>query len=138
LTPPPPHPAHAFAAALDADDFATTASLLAPDVAYHLGDRVLRGPEAVVASYAESAAWGAANLDSVGYESAVHLARGRAVITFTDHLLLGPNQHTYRCEQYLTLDDSQPPRIANVTHRELPGEREALTAWFALVGVSRR
>jgi len=131
--------AQRVAAALDADDLPATAALLDPAVVYGIGDRVLRGPDAVCASYAESAAWGAANLDQVTYDSAVSLAPdGTAVLAFVDHLRVGEHRHTYRCEQVLGFTDSPPLRVATLTHRELPGEREALLAWFATVGVTPR
>ena len=128
--------AERFAAALDREDYAAAAACLAPDCEYEFRGRVLRGPEAVLASYREAGEWGAGKLDEVRYESSVRAGPGDgATVTFVDHLEHRGARHTHRCEQQL--DFAADGRIRRIEHVDLPGEREALEGFFSRVGIAR-
>ena len=75
--------------------------------------------------------------DEVRYESEVGPVDGEtASVTFTDYLMkAGGRWHRHRCRQEFTVDASG--RITHIVHREIPGEREALDAYFAECGVER-
>jgi len=128
--------AERFAAALDREDYAAAAACLAPDCEYVIRGRVLRGPEAVLASYREAGEWGAGKLDEVRYESSVRAGPGGgATVTFVDHLEHRGARHTHRCEQ--RLEFAADGRIRRIEHVDLPGEREALEGFFSRVGIAR-
>jgi hypothetical protein len=57
------------------------------------------------------------------------------VITFLDHLAHHGHTLTHRCEQHLEFDEVG--RICRIVHVDLPGEREALAAFFKTLGITR-
>ena len=124
-----------FAAALDREDWATARAFLAEHCAYQCGTERVHGPEAILASYRESAAWGRQNLESVRYESAVREGTRGFVITYTDVIEHRGAGHRYRCEQRVLVGDDG--LVAHIEHRELPGEKEALDAYWQAIGVKR-
>jgi len=127
---------HAFAAALDRNDFAGARAFLAPDVRYDDGRETWTGADAVLAAYARSAEWTQRRFDEVRYESAVAAdPEGGFVVGYTDYLLKVPGRwHRHRCEQRVWLDDSR--RIVRILHRELPGEAESLRAFLEAAGIT--
>lgn len=126
-----------LAEALDADDFAAARTLLEDDCVYVGATGTFEGPEAIIGSYAEASAWARRTLDDVRYESETGPADGATVpVTYTDYLLkAGGRWHRYRCRQDVTVGVGG--RIARIVHRELPGEREALDAYFRESGIER-
>ncbi len=124
-----------LARALDADDFSAARAFVADDCVYETGGRARRGPEEVLASYAEASAWARRTFDEVRYESELGPVSGRtAAVTFTDYLLkAGGRWHRYRCRQEFTVGAGG--RIVRITHHELPGEREGLIAYFRECGI---
>lgn len=129
--------AQALAHALDFEDYATARGMISDDCVYELGERVLNGPDEILASYAESAAWVRRTLDDVRYESAVErLPDGRASVLYTDYLVLaGGRMHRHQCRQDLTIDEDG--LVRRIEHRELPGERDTLNAFFDAAGIER-
>src|SRR5262245_40037554 len=129
--------AAALARALDAEDFDTARPLLAADCVYETGAATLHGPDPILASYAQASTWARRTFDEVRYASDVDPADGDTVtVTYTDYLLkAGGRWHRYRCQQVLTVGPEA--RITRIVHRELPGEREALEAYFRECGVER-
>lgn len=126
----------AIARALDQDDFETVARWLADDCVYETGRATLRGPSAIVASYAEASAWGRRHLDAVRYESAVEPVAGAEVaVRFTDRLEHRGRTHTHVCRQAFTVGAAG--RVTRIVHHDLPGEPEALRAFFAGCGLER-
>lgn len=128
----------ALAQALDRDDFAAAARFIAPGCVYQTGARAIAGAPAIAASYADAAAWGRRQFDEVRYESAVEAPGGAtAAVTFTDYLLkAGGRWHRYRCRQAFTVNAAG--LVVRIVHHELPGEREALDAYFRECGVERQ
>jgi hypothetical protein len=125
-----------FAAALDAEDYETVATLLSPDCEYVARRGALVSPDAIVASYREAGKWAKANIASVTYESSVRAVNeSSAVIVFVDHLEDSGLRHSYRCEQ--SIEIRADGRIARIVHIEMPGEREAADAFLRRIGVSR-
>jgi ketosteroid isomerase-like protein len=126
-----------LAAALDADDFTTARGLLAPDCVYVGREETWNSAEAIVASYADASAWAHRTFDEVRYESETGPAEDDAVtVTFTDYLLkAGGRWHRYRCRQTFTVGAAG--RIVRIVHHDLPGEREALEAYFRENGIER-
>ena len=124
-----------LAAALDREDWPAARALLAEHCEYDCGAERMHGPEAILASYRESAEWGRKNLEHVRYESAVRKDARGFVITYTDLIEHRGAGHRYRCEQHVGLDDDG--LVARIEHRELPGEKEALNAYWQAIGVKR-
>ena len=129
--------AHRLARILDADDFPAARALLADGCVYEARRETLRGPDAIVDSYRAASEWALRTFDEVRYESAVEsVSGGTARVTFVDYLLkAGHGWHRYRCQQELTVGSDG--RIVHIVHREMPGEREALEAFFEACGVQR-
>ena len=123
--------------ALDADDFPAARAFLAGDCVYETGSETRQGPDAILASCAAASAWARRAFDDVRYASEVGPASGAtAAVTFTDYLLkAGGRWHRHRCRQEFTVGAGG--RIVRIVHRELPGEREALEAYFRECGIVR-
>lgn len=126
-----------LAHALDADDYTGARACLDDDCVYVGLDETWRGSEAIVGSYADASAWAHRTFDEVRYASEVGTAAGATVpVTFTDYLLkAGRRWHRYRCRQEFTVGSAG--RIVRIVHRELPGEREELDAYFRECGIER-
>jgi hypothetical protein len=127
--------ARRFARALDAEDYDGVATCLSWTCEYSIHDRILRGGPAIIASYREASTWAASIIESVQYETEVRSAPTGAVITFLDHLAHHGHTLTHRCEQHLEFDEAG--RIYRILHVDLPGEREALAAFFKTLGITR-
>jgi hypothetical protein len=126
----------ALARALDADDFEAAARWISLGCEYDARGEILRGREAIIASYAASSAWGREHL-SVAYTSEVEPPIGREVpVLFTDDLGHGERTHRYRCRQRFTVGGDG--LIERIMHEEIPGEREKLEAFFRQCGIEDR
>lgn len=125
-----------FAEALDREDYDSAAGVLGPKTRYIVDDEEHIGPTAIIASYRASGDWAAKTLDVVRYESKIEVTEpGRAVISFADHIEHAGKNLTHTCEQWVEIDSRGI--ITRIEHHDLPGEREALAAFFRDVGVSR-
>src|SRR4029079_12151314 len=98
--------ARTLAAALDAEDYLTARRVLAPACVYVLAADVYEGPDAILAVYADTAAWVRRTFDDVRYERAVErLPDGRVSVLYTDFLVqAGGRMHRHRSRQDLTID----------------------------------
>jgi ketosteroid isomerase-like protein len=128
--------AERFATALDNEDYRAVSSLIEDDCEYVTPKGELVGPDAIVASYQEAAAWAKAHIDAVRYTSAVRSDGDDAVIKFSDHLEHHGARHTYTCEQVLRVNHNG--RVTRIVHQELPGERESLNSFLRGIGISRQ
>jgi hypothetical protein len=125
-----------FATALDRSDFAEAARYLAPGCRYDTGHGELTGPEAIIASYRESDEWGRGVLDQVVFESEVQQENdGSFTVLYLDRIRLHGETLEYRSRQHLWLNDDG--QVVRILHEELPGQREALDAFFARHGLRR-
>ena len=94
------------------------------------------GATAIVSSYREASAWAKDHLDSIQYASRVEDANeSRAAVIFIDHITHQGRCHSYQCQQLLSVGANG--EIVRIQHVELPGQREALNAFFATVGIAR-
>ena len=123
----------AFARALDRSDFAAARALLAPDCTYDRGSETLAGPDAVLGSYAGSAAWAVRRFDEVRYESEIVAEAGdRFTVRYTDYLLEVPGRwHRHRCEQDVWVNERA--LVVRIVHRELEREAERLEAFLRAI-----
>lgn len=129
-----------WAAALDEDDFGRVRALLSPHCVYVIRDRTVEGPDAICGSYAEAAAWGRSKLDELVYESEIvgtsaGTGHGAGRVRFVDRMRHAGERHVHTCEQMVELGEDG--LVARIEHIDLPGEREAASAWFARVGLER-
>ncbi|MEM8532214.1 MAG: nuclear transport factor 2 family protein [Chloroflexota bacterium] len=126
-----------FAAALDNEDYEAAYTLLSPTCTYEISERVLRGSDSIIASYRANGEWVAANIDSVTYRSSIEedIDGDRFLVRFEDQLTHKGKQLTHACQQIMQLDASG--KINRIEHRDLPGEPEALKAFFQEVGIKR-
>jgi len=127
--------AQSLANALDQSDYERASALFHPGCVYDLGEKRITGRDEIVASYRAADDWGRATLDTVIFESTTtSLDDGRFAVDYLDRLCHQGQQHEHRCRQILTLDNAQ---IVHIEHVDLPGEPEALRAFFERVGVER-
>ncbi|KAA5543633.1 hypothetical protein FYK55_10515 [Roseiconus nitratireducens] len=119
--------ANRFAKALDKEDYATAGSLLSERCRYNCrGERHI-GPEAIIAAY-QGNGNAAKSFDAIRYESQVVAeSPERYHVSFVDHITHAGLQHTFRCEQWIQLDESG--QICQIEHRDLPGQVAALQAF---------
>ena len=128
--------ARRFAESLDGEDYEAARRCLSPRAEYVISGDVHSGPDAILASYRASGDWAARAIDRIAYESRVNATGPRtAVISFTDRIEHAGEKLVHRCEQRLEFDDDGA--IRRITHVDLPGEPEALAAYFQRVGLSR-
>lgn len=126
--------ARAFAQALDGEDYAAAAELLAPDCTYRIHDAEHSGVEAILAEYRKNGEYAARTFDSVVYESSVRAAGERsAILTFVDRLSHRGHELVHTCEQLVELDERG--LVRRIEHRDLPGEQEALAEFFRALGL---
>jgi SnoaL-like protein len=124
-----------FAAALDRSHFDEARRYLAADCHYETGHEQLIGPDAIIASYRESAEWGERVLEDVTYESRVEETAVGLSVLYTDRITHHGQTQVYRCRQHLWFDDAG--QIVRIVHEELPGERERLDGFLVQHGLQR-
>ncbi len=123
-----------FAAALDQENYAGLAALLAADCQY-LNRKETFGPEAIITSYRNASSWAKSAVQKVTYESRIRIdADDVAVVTFVDHFQHDGLTHTYTCEQAVSVNAAG--RVCRIVHRELPGQREAADSFLRSVGAA--
>ncbi|QDU58730.1 SnoaL-like domain protein [Aeoliella mucimassa] len=123
--------AERFAQALDSEDYESAQELLSEACEYSCRGQSHVGPTAIIASYKGNGDTADSKFDSVDYESSVSdMPDGTALITFVDHFALKGKSHTFRCEQVLEVDNNG--QITRIVHRDLPGQREALTEFMGV------
>ena len=92
----------------------------------------LTGPRAIVDEYRREGDAAAERLDSITQESAVRREAGNtAVITFTDRVRHAGRELVHTCEQVIEVDGEG--LVTRIEHRDLPGEPEALRAFYRAV-----
>jgi aspartate racemase len=124
-----------FGKYLDRDDFRAVATLLAPNCKYEIGGKTLHGPEKIVASYEENMVEGKAKFDELvwGKCRIEMVSPTEYDVYFSDQITHQGITHQYSCKQQLVVNNAQA--ITHITHQELPGQREKLTAFLKQVGV---
>jgi hypothetical protein len=126
-----------LARALDCDDYETAAEVMADSVVYTIGDRVLHGPAAIVASYRESSEMARRLFDEVDYDHEIFPTEDPDTfrVSYSDILTVGGETLTHMAEQHVTAAPGVGVRtIANV---DVPGEREKVDEFLARHGLSR-
>ena len=126
-----------LARALDRNDFTAAAAWIAADCVYEVRGDLIVGADAILASYAETANWAVQAFDEVRYESEAGAPEGDTVpVLYTDYLMKVPGKwHRHRCRQHLTVGAAG--KVVRIVHEDLPGEMEALEAYFQECGIER-
>lgn len=113
--------AAAFAGALDDGDTERAGLLLTAGCAYHNRGQLLHGPQAILDSYARSAASARARFRAIRSESRVLSSAGhRVLVESTEHLTAARGQHCFTCHQELYFDNVGC--IWRIEHHDLPGQ----------------
>ena len=121
--------AERFAKSLDADDFQAASKFLSPDCQYSVRDKTLEGPAAIIESYREASQKARRLFDGVEYGSEiVEVGPQHVVVKYWDRIEKDGHSHVYTSLQQLTF--GHDGRIVRALHREIPGERESLTAFM--------
>ena len=117
----------AFAAALDAEDYAAAERLLAGDCRYDAPQGEIIGPAEIIASYRRSGDAAHRVFDEVDFRHEIGAeADGGCTIRYLDYVTLAGTTHTHRCEQVVRSVDG---KIVHIVHQDIPGERESLRAF---------
>ena len=125
-----------FAESLDGEDYDAARERLSAGAEYRISDEVHTGPDAILASYRASGDWAARVIERIEYESQVRATGPRsAIVTFIDRIEHAGERFVHRSEQHLEFDDAGA--IRRIEHVDLPGEPEALAAFFQRVGLAR-
>ena len=121
---------------LDHDAFADLPAMMHARCTYVLPNETIIGPDGIVASYRAASEWAHATFDTIEWYSELAIEPdGRVRITFIDITRHKGVDHTYRCQQIITIGDDG--LICHIEHIDLPEERAALDAFFDRVGVTR-
>lgn len=126
-----------LARALDADDFEGAAGTMSDQVVYTIGDRVLRGPEEIVASYREASEMARRLFDEVGYDHEVHPTEDPDTfrISYSDIFTVDGDTLAHEAEQHVTV--APGVGVVRIVDVEVPGERERVDEFLARHGLSR-
>ena len=126
-----------LAQALDGDDYETAAAVMADEVVYTIGDRVLHGREETVASYREASAMARRLFDEVDYDHVVYPTADANTfrVGYSDILTVGGETLAHMAEQHVTV----APRagVAKIVNVDVPGEREKVDEFLTRHGLSR-
>jgi hypothetical protein len=127
----------ALAQALDADDYEAAAATMADDVVYTIGDRVLHGPEDIVASYRDASAMARRLFDEVEYDHEVFPTEDPNTfrVSYSDILTAGGETLAHMAEQHVTV--SSESGVTNIVNVDVPGEREKVDEFLTRHGLSR-
>ncbi|KAA3608623.1 MAG: hypothetical protein DWQ01_10995 [Planctomycetota bacterium] len=128
--------AQEFCSALDAGDWETVASLLAPGCEYACRGELYEGVETIVASYREIDEWVHRSFDSVRYESRIEsCSEHEALISFRDVIEHGEHRLDFRCQQRIEVGNDG--RILRILHIDLEGEPEKAAQFNWACGVRK-
>lgn len=127
--------ARQFGETLDKDEFDKTATLLAADCEYLIGDTILVGAEAIVGSYEQNMIEGRQKMDKLEWgESYIKpISEQEYFVHFTDYLTHKGQKHTHRCQQKLTIN--KMGKITRIVHIHDPEEQQELNAFYKKVGI---
>jgi len=125
-----------LATALDSDDYRSAGAVLAQDLVYQVGGKVLVGPEAAIDSYRSASTQARTLFDKVHYDHEIIETDGSTFrVKYLDILFIGDDRLVHNAEQLVTVDpDLEVVRIINV---DVPGERENVDEFLAEHGRSR-
>ena len=126
-----------LAQALDGDDYETAAAVMADDVVYIIGDRVLHGREEIVASYREASAMARRLFDEVGYDHVVYPTEDPNTfrVGYSDILTVGGETLAHMAEQHVTV--APGAGVVEIVNVDLPGEREKVDEFLTRHGLTR-
>ncbi len=127
----------ALAQALDSDDYATAAGVMAEEVVYTIGDRVLNGREEIVSSYREASEMARRLFDEVGYDHVIYPTEDPNTfrVSYSDILTVGEETLSHMAEQLVTV--SPGAGVVKIVNVDLPGEQEKVDQFLARHGLSR-
>jgi hypothetical protein len=127
----------ALAQALDDDDYLRAAATMAERVEYSIGDQLIHGPQAVVASYQASSEMARRLFDHVEFSHEVvptddpHLFR----VSYSDVFTVRDESLAHAAEQHVTVAPEEG--VVRIVNIDLPGEREMVDRFMARHGLKR-
>ncbi len=125
--------AKAFGTFLDEDDFPAVKRLLEEDCLYEINGETIKGKDKIVDLYQANMLEGRQKFDELkwGRSKIIKLNEYEFEVHFSDFLKHKGIEHNYNCKQILKLGDSN--LIHKIIHVELPGQKEALKAFYKAV-----
>lgn len=120
--------AQRFASVLDAAKFDEAAALMSEDCRYEYWEGKYQGRQNIAAVYRNNHEGASKIFDEVQYASEVEPLSNESVkLRLFDRYRLGDRWHESRSEQILKIENNL---VTDIQHHELPGEAEALHAFF--------
>lgn len=122
--------------ALDAEKFAAAVHLLDEKCVYYGPTNTITGPDDIVKTYRDNAAWAHKAFDKITWDSELEsLGQGRFMITFIDRTTHAGLDHVYRCRQVIEVNGHS--LIDRIEHIAIPDEETRLAAFMKQTGVKR-
>lgn len=130
------HIAKIFGSSLDKDDFEATRKILDPHCRYLYGDKILTGPDEIVASYKQNMIEGRKKLDELrwGENQVESINECSFLIHFTDYLKHKDQEFTYHCSQRIVINKSG--LISEIIQIENEEESLQLERFYQSVGLA--
>ena len=127
--------AQQFGTALDNDNFAEAAKVIADNCTYEIEGKILVGPKEILGLYETNMQAGRKKFDELEWGKCrmETLNEKQATVHFEDFLKHKGIAHTYRCYQVLTFNESE--KIVKIEHCEYPNEKEQLNQFLKKVGL---
>lgn len=124
-----------FGDSLDQDDFKTTASFLAPNCSYQIGDTELKGPTEIIGSYEQNMLEGRKKLDKLEWGQSIieQINDMEFIVHFTDYLTHKGKFYIHRCKQKITFNEFN--LIIKIEHLDDPIEQNKLNEYYQIVGL---
>lgn len=124
-----------LAQALDDDDYATAASVMADRIEYSIGNQQLHGPEPVLASYRDSSEMAHRLFDRVEYGH--HLMPtddpNTFRVSYSDTLTVAGETLKHTAEQHVTAVPGDG--VVRIVDVDLPGERDKVDGFMKRHGL---
>jgi hypothetical protein len=127
---------HRLARSLDADDYAAAKLLFEPYAVYETRDIVVRGVDAILASFRETSEWGRKNLDALEFSHEINDATAPFAIGFTDVLRHRGEEIMLKQTMHVRLS---PRGLVQHLRLESPPDEQAIVGeFFKRHGLVRR
>lgn len=124
-----------FGNSLDQDDFKMTASFLASNCSYRIGDTELKGPAEITGSYEQNMLEGRKKLDKLEWgQSAIEPINAKEFyVHFTDYLTHKGETYIHKCKQKIIFNELN--LIIKIIHIDDPIEQNKLNDYYKRVGL---
>ncbi len=124
-----------FGRSLDQDQYEQTRQVLSPDCRYIIGDKIIKGPQAISDSYEQNMIEGKRKLDKLvwGECKIEAIDEQYFYVHFTDYITHKGQSYTHKCSQKVLVNDQM--LIEQIEHIHNQNEMDNLHSFYKAVGV---